>query len=169
MKKRLTRILGMSIFAVGVVSFLSSNFSITGAVSGTQNGFSFGFFAGLLLSVLGLAVFSTAHLEHRVELHSAIKQYPPILRLTKEATKNQDVEREMNHLIYQFMRGNPQAGLGAPGHLSGTPIHYLRGRNSARLFYIQNGPEEYTIVGKASKANEQQVIDKLIELYGRKH
>ncbi len=170
MKKRLTRIMGIGIFAIGVVGFLSSNSSITGAVSGTQNGFSLGFFISLILAIGGLVIFSTAHLEHRVELHSTIKQYPAMVRLTKEATHSQDIEREMNHLIQQLSFGNLQAGLGAPGHLSGTPVHYLRGRNGARLYFTVDGKYEYTIIGKSSKGrNEDQVMSRLRELYGRKH
>jgi len=165
-KKRLMRIVGISIFAFGILNFINYDLSMTGAVLGTSTKVSARFFISLAISILGLAIFSTANLQNRIaEIHSSIKEHPPLLRLTQQAVKNQDVEREMNHLIKELTLGNMQAGLGAPGHIEGTTIHYLRGRNGARLFYIQNGINEYTIVAKASKANEPQVIDRLKELY----
>jgi hypothetical protein len=167
-KKRLMRIVGISIFTIGVIGFLNSGLSVTGAFLGSSAKGSVGFFISLALAILGLAIFSTANLQSRIaEIHSSIKEHPPLLRLTQQAVKNQDVEREMNHLIKELTWGNLQAGLGTPKHIEGTGVHYLRGRNGARLFYIQNGINEYTIVGKASKANEPQVIDKLKELYRR--
>ncbi len=167
MIKKILRIVGTGIFAFGILVFLNSNLNMTGAFLGNSAKVSVSFFISLALAILGLAIFSTANLQSRLaELHSSIKQHPALLRLTQQAVKNQDVEREMNHLIKELTLGNMQAGLGAPGHIEGTGVHYLRGRNGARLYYVQDGKNEYTIVGKSAKGrNQEQVIDRLKEIY----
>ena len=89
-----------------------------------------------------------------------------MLRLTQEATRNQDVQRELDHLEREMQKGNFEAGLGHPGHIEGTDIYYLRGRNGGRLYYHKVGKFYYEIVGKSGKGiNQQQVIDKLHDIY----
>ena len=88
-------------------------------------------------------------------------------RLAKEAEKmgkDPKVQKEADELIEQYKNGNTNPGLGSK-HLQGD-IYYLRGRNGARVFYrMKDGVME--ILGKASKSNEQTVIDLVIEIFGK--
>jgi len=155
-------------FIVGTILLINAELNITGAFLGFKNVTTLlSFFVGIMLLFLAIVVFSTASLslESRT-ISSSIKQCPSILRLTQEAVKDQFVEREMNHLIEELYKGNFEAGLGHPGHIEGTKIHYLRGRNGARLYYKRKGENDYEVVGKSAKGrNQEQVIDKLKQIY----
>jgi hypothetical protein len=109
-------------------------------------------------------------LEKRLKITSHVDKDPAIVRYAIEATRNQAIQREMNHLQVELSKGNLEAGLGGPGHVKGTNIFYLRGSEGARLFYRKT-EYGYDVVGKASgtgkKNNEQRVINKLQEVYGR--
>lgn len=82
----------------------------------------------------------------------------------REANKlSGTAQREVDNLIYAFRNGNANPGIGTK-HLSGN-IYYLRGRNGARVFYrIVNG--NIDILGKATKANEQIVINLVLKTFG---
>lgn len=99
-------------------------------------------------------------------LTSAIKK-TGFRNLAEQATKDQSIKRELDHLTLQLSRGNLQAGLGTPGHIDGTDIFYLRGRNGGRLYYHKQG-SGYQILAKSGKGdNQDQVINKLRTLYKR--
>lgn len=83
-------------------------------------------------------------------------------RAAEAATKDQTVQREMNHLRDELMKGNINAGKGAKS--LNHAISYMRGENGARLFFRVT-KDGYEIVGKASKANEQKVINYLLKKY----
>jgi hypothetical protein len=72
-------------------------------------------------------------------------------------------QKGIDGLTAQLAKGNLNPGIGTK-QLFGD-ILYARSRDGARVFFRQrqNGIE---IVGKASKKNEQQVIDRLKKLYG---
>jgi hypothetical protein len=114
-----------------------------------------------------MVLFMASHVLRRekIELSSSIKQYPNLIRFAKEACRDQRVQQEMNHLIFELSKNNLECGLGSPVSIGTKGIFYLRGRNGARLFYRQtkNG---YDIVGKASKNNEEQVVKALLKIYG---
>ena len=102
----------------------------------------------------------------KIVLTSAIKKQPSLLRLTRNAVQDQNVEREINHLIKEFVKGNFEAGLGRPGPIQGTDISYLRGRKGGRLYYHKVDENRYEIVCKSAKGrNEDQVINALREIY----
>ncbi len=84
--------------------------------------------------------------------------------LVKEANKlNGSAQREINSLIESFMKGNMNPGIGTK-HLTGD-IYYLRGRGGARVFYrMVDGTMD--ILGKATKANEQTVINLVTSIFG---
>ena len=109
-------------------------------------------------------------LEKRIKITSSINRDPALVRYAIRATRNQAIQREMDHLIAELSKGNLQAGLGEPGHVEGTNICYLRGKKGARLFYrvMEYG---YDLVGKADgtgkKLNEHLVIEHLKEVYSR--
>jgi len=169
MKKGLTReILGFVIFLLGAVFLINYQTSITGSFLGSKSTTdTFSFLFGLGLLILSIILFSSSlTLERRVEISSSIKQNPGLLKLTQEAVKDPVIEREMNHLIKELSKGNFEAGLGHPGHIDGTKIHYLRGRNGARLYYCRKGENDYEIVAKSAKGtNQEKVIDKLRNIY----
>lgn len=170
MKKKRGKILSLIMFIAGTIFLINAELNITSAFLGFKNmTVLLSFFIGIMFLFLSIVIFSTASLslENRVmKLSSSIKSHPSILRLTQEAVKSPIIERELNHLIEQMYKGNFEAGLGAPGHIEGTKIHYLRGRNGARLYYKRSGENDYEIVAKSAKGrNQEQVIDKLKEIY----
>ncbi len=155
-------------FITGTIFLINAELNITGAFLGFKNmTILLSFLLGIMFLFLSIVIFSTASLalEGRV-ISSSIKSHPSILKLTQEAVKSPIIEREMNHLIEELYKGNFEAGLGHPGHIEGTKIHYLRGRNGARLYYRRRGEDNYEVVAKSAKGrNQEQVIDKLKEIY----
>jgi hypothetical protein len=86
-----------------------------------------------------------------------------IIKQAEKAGENQQIQNEMNHLIYEFLNGNNNPGIGNKNLFK--DICYLRGRNGGRVFYrIKNGGIE--ILAKSNKGNEQNVINILKNLYG---
>ncbi len=169
-KKRGMRVLSFIMFIIGTLFLINAQLDITGAFLGFKSlNVLISFFIGIMLLFLAVVIFSTATLtlEKAVALKSSIHKYPSILRLTQEAAKNQDVQRDLDHLEEELQKGNFEAGLGHPGHIEGTSIFYLRGRNGGRVYYRKAGESDYEIVGKSAKGrNQEQVIDKLKGIYG---
>ena len=103
--------------------------------------------------------------EERIALKGAtslIKESNALVKAAEKAGSNEAVQREINSLIKQFLSGNSNPGLGTKNLIN--DIYYLRGREGARVFYrIKDGVFE--ILGKASKDNEQQVIDTIKKIY----
>lgn len=98
-------------------------------------------------------------------LTTALESHPRLLRLAEEARKNERVKRELDHLKKELGKGNLEAGLGHPGHIHGTPVSYLRGRNGGRL-YFRRTQHGYEIVGESGKErNQDQVIRALEETF----
>lgn len=169
-KKRGRKILSLAMFIIGTIFLINAELNLTGAFLGFKNmTVLLSFFIGIIFLFLSIVVFTTASLalEKRViKLSSSIKSHPSVLRLTQEAVKSPIIEREMNHLVEELYKGNFEAGLGHSGHIEGTNIFYLRGRNGARLYYRRIGENDYEIVGKSAKGrNQEQVIDRLKEIY----
>jgi hypothetical protein len=173
-KRKIIRFLGLLVFLIGIIFSLNSSLNFTGAfISYESLIHPLSFLLGIAFLILGIIIFSTANLyptspslEQRVVLSSSIKQNPSLLRLTQDAVKDEAVEREMNHLVKELSKGNFEAGLGHLGHIEGTKIHYLRGRNGARLYYQKEGGNKYKVVAKSAKGrNQEQVINKLKEIY----
>ena len=96
-------------------------------------------------------------------VNSSISEIPGLVRLAKEACRDQYVQRDIDHLQYELSEGNYQAGIGLAS-LNGTSILYMRGRNGGRLYFI---PEqgEYNIVAKSGKNNQNRVISQLKSKY----
>lgn len=94
---------------------------------------------------------------------SSIKQSSSLVREADKLTGR--LQDETNSLIREFLNGNANPGLGTK-HLAGD-IYYLRGRNGARVFYrITDGVMD--ILGKATKSNEQTVINLVLRVFGGK-
>jgi hypothetical protein len=171
MKKRIKKILSFIILLIGAIlllNFLLSNqINITGAFFGAKETTSlFHFSFAMIFLILGLILFSTSLTLEKIVISSSIKQHPSLLKLTKDAVKNPIIERELDHLVKELSKGNFEAGLGHPGHIEGTNIFYLRGRNGGRLYYRRIGKDEYDIVAKSAKGrNQEQVITQLKKIY----
>ena len=93
---------------------------------------------------------------------SNIKDDPGLVKAAEEMGKDMRVQDEANNLINQLLKGNENPGIGSKNLFK--DIMYLRGRNGARIFY-RITPKGIEILGKASKANEQKVINILQKLY----
>lgn len=160
-------LLPFALFLLGVFILLDNNGTITGAFAGTTSPIGnvvIGLYAILVSSFL-LAT-GLSGLEHKLYLKSAIKNDPALVRLAEDAASNQRIGLELDHLVKELSKGNFEAGLGRPGHVDGTDVFYLRGRNGARLYYHQVNPSTYEIVAKSAKGNNQdRVIRKVREDY----
>ena len=110
------------------------------------------------VSVLGMLVHNADY-----KVNSKIGERTDLSKEAEVAGKNQRVQDEINSLVNEFLNGNSNPGIGSKNLFK--DICYLRGRNGARVFYrITNGSME--ILAKASKGNEQRVINIFKRLYG---
>ena len=117
--------------------------------------------------MLGLAVGTGAYVVHNdsCPVRSRINESPALTNYAQEAGKNQKVQQELDDLVQRYRGGNANPGLGSKP--LGQGISYLRGRAGGRVFYRMVGGV-MEILGKASKANEDDVINELKQLYGLK-
>jgi len=170
-KKKLIRLFGLSFFSLGIIFLLNAGLNFTGAfISEGLFAHSFGFIIGIVFLILGIIIFSTSSLtlDNRVvNLYDSINENSSLSRLAKKAVRDESIKRDVNHLIQQLSFGNFQAGLGSK-HLIGTPCSCARGKNGGRVFYERVGEKGYKIVAESSKDNEQQIINKLREIYKHK-
>ena len=127
--------------------------TISNSNSNTRQGM--GFIVGLF----------TGTSEEKIALkgvNSLIKESNTLVKAAEKAGSSEAVQSEINSLVKQFISGNANPGIGSK-HLI-NDIYYLRGREGSRVFYrVKDGVFE--ILGKASKENEQQVIDTVKKLY----
>ena len=127
----------------------------------------FSFIPLLLFSGLLAAIFIILSLEKKISFTSKIKKNSSLKNLAEDASKNESVQRELDYLVLELSKGNLHAGLGRPGHLEGTDVYYLRGRNGGRLYYHKT-KDGYEILAKSGKgSNQEKVINKLLEAYGK--
>jgi RHS repeat-associated protein len=94
------------------------------------------------------------------QLVSAIGRDKSLIKLADEAGGS--VQKGIDQLTSQLAKGNLNPGLGSK-NLFGN-ISYARARDGARVFFRKVG-DQIEILAKASKANEQAVIDRLKKLY----
>ncbi len=105
----------------------------------------------------------------RHAIRSVIHDDNLLIKAADKVGKQGVLQREMDHLQEQLVRGNFMAGLGGKtltgNGNSTTDVSYARGKNGARLFY-RTINQEIVIVAKCSKADEDKVIKRLRDLYG---
>ncbi len=169
-KKTTKLTIGVITFIIGIFMLINSQSNITGAsigIAASTNSF-LSSFLGVMSIVSSIILFAPTHFGlEKILLSSAIKRSPPLLRLAQDAVRNETVERELNHLVKELSKANFEAGLGHPGHIEGTGVYYLRGRNGGRLYYHRIGEDSYEIVAKSAKGtNQNQVINKIGKTYG---
>lgn len=173
MFRKICFFLGLVAFLAGIFLLIRSEINPLGAVIGiTALNYSQIPLAGIFLLVISVILFFVGKgtLEEKIKVTSSIDKDPALVRLAARATRNETIQRDMDHLLVELQKGNLTPGFGRPGHVEGTDIFYLRGSEGARLFYRQTA-YGYEVVGKANgsgkKNNEASVIQKLEELYGR--
>lgn len=171
LKKKVIKLTMSAItFIISIFILTNSQLNITGAVIGISASANsiLNSLLGVLFIVSSIILFATAYSElESITLSSAIKKSSSILRLTQDAVRNKTIERELNHLVKELSKGNFEAGLGYPGHVGGTDVFYMRGRNGARVYYHKIGDNNYEIVAKSAKGrNQDQVMDNLRDMYG---
>jgi RHS repeat-associated protein len=99
-----------------------------------------------------------------VKVTSRISDDPLLVRAAEKAGKDQGVQNDLDDLVAKYREGNTNPGLGTKT-LPDSNIRYLRGRNGGRVFFRET-PDGIEILGKSDKKNEQQVINRLVKLYG---
>jgi hypothetical protein len=94
--------------------------------------------------------------EAGIKLLSSIGEDAKLVKYAEESGKS--VQKGLDHLVEELGKGNTNPGLGTKG--LGNGISYARARDGARVFFKQAN-DTITIIAKASKANESQVINYL--------
>jgi RHS repeat-associated protein len=94
---------------------------------------------------------------------SIVKKDSKLLKLAQETFEgNNLLTKEANGLIEQLNKGNMNPGIGTKN--IGKNIFEARSKGGARV-YFRNGQNGVEIVGYSNKANQQQVINRILEIY----
>ena len=103
--------------------------------------------------------------ENVKEIVSKIKEDAGLVRAAKEACKNADVQKDINHLEEELAKGNSNPGIGRKPIGNGIIEH--RGKNGGRV-YIRESDSVIEILAKSGKkkTNQQFVINRLKQIYG---
>jgi hypothetical protein len=101
-----------------------------------------------------------AHNADCFKIVSKIGNHPTLVKAAE--TAGTSVQRGIDSLTSQLAKGNLNPGIGSK-HLF-KDIYYARARDGARVFFRQVG-NTVEVVAKASKHNEQQVINALKSIY----
>lgn len=167
-RKRGYKFLSLIVFLLGFFFIDSNQESITGAFLGISPDVSS--LTGIILWITAGILFMVGEggLEKKIKITSSLGKETPLARLAEDATRDQKIQKEMNHLIKELWKCHTEAGIGTE-HVEGTDVWYMRGKKGARLFYKRTN-YGYDIVGKAAgkgkKVNENAVIKKLQQKYG---
>jgi len=100
----------------------------------------------------------------RREVVSLIKEDAGLVRAAKEACKNADVQKDVNHLEEELAKGNKNPGTGCKPICKGVTEYC--GKNGGRL-YVRESDDVVEILAKSGKkkSNQQFVIKRLKEIY----
>jgi putative component of toxin-antitoxin plasmid stabilization module len=103
--------------------------------------------------------------EKKIEIVSKINEDASLVKAAKEACKNTDVQKDINHLEEQLSLGNKNPGMGRKPICKGVIEH--RAKNGGRL-YVRESAGVIEILAKSGKkkSNQQFVINRLKEIYG---
>jgi putative component of toxin-antitoxin plasmid stabilization module len=102
-------------------------------------------------------------------LRSVVKQDDRLLKLARQTfDKNHILRNEANGLMAKLAAGNMNPGINT-NHLEGfgRGIYEARGRQGARVYFRTASDGAIEILGYSSKANQDDVIDRLRQLYGK--
>lgn len=103
----------------------------------------------------------------QIKITSHIDRDSGLVRYAEDAAKNQEVKRGLDHLIKELSKGSLTGAGSGLEYLPGSDVIYMRARGGARL-YLRKVPGGYEIVAKSSKANQDAVLARLRQLYGKK-
>ena len=97
---------------------------------------------------------------------SLVKSDDKLLSLARSTFKgNSKLSKEANGLIEQLTNGNMNPGIGSKSIKGLSGVSEARSRGGARV-YFRNTDEGVDILGYSNKNNQQQVINRLKEVYG---
>ena len=101
----------------------------------------------------------------KIKIVSKIKEDAGSVRAAKEACKNADVQKDINHLEEKLAKGNNNPGIGRKPIGNGIIEH--REKNGGRL-YVRESDGVIEILAKSDKkkSNQQFVINRLKQIYG---
>lgn len=107
---------------------------------------------------------SECNLAEQKKIRYRINEDNLLTREAIKAGKNSQVQKDLNHLEKELMKGNENPGIGRKSIGSGIIEH--RARNGGRL-YVREVDGVIEILGKSGKkkTNQQAVINRLTELY----
>jgi hypothetical protein len=94
---------------------------------------------------------------------SSISSSPKLVREAEAAGRT--AQRSIDHLTSELARGNLNPGIGSKS--LGFGISYARARDGARVFFRQGSDGVIEILGKATKNNEQSVINEVLRVFGK--
>jgi len=163
-KKEVYSILSFILFLLGILFILNLNADITSAAIGITFGYIQNTFIGIVFLVISTILFIHEKLKlEEIKLISRIHEDKTLERLAEEATRNQEVQEDLDHLIYELKRGNPKPGM-EPEYIKGVGTEF-RTRSGARL-YVKEIEGGYEILAKSGKGrNQEKVIKRLKEIY----
>ena len=116
----------------------------------------------------GLGAAGAAAIKKSVEnlttkIASIVKQDSKLAKFAEQTfAGNKTLSKEANGLIGQLSKGNMNPGIGTKS--IGKNIFEARSKGGARI-YFRNGQDGVEILGYSNKANQQQVINRLLEVY----
>ena len=93
---------------------------------------------------------------------SRISESAKLIREAEKAGKS--LQSSLDDLVAKLVAGNLNPGIGTKS--LGSGISYARSADGARVFFRELADGTIEILGKASKHNEQTVIDEILKLFG---
>lgn len=96
-------------------------------------------------------------------IFSSIKRDKLLQRAAEEAGRS--VQASLDHLVQQLAKGNMNPGIGTKGVFAN--VLEARARDGARVYFREGANGTIEILAKSNKANQEKVIRRLQELYGR--
>lgn len=94
---------------------------------------------------------------------SLVKSDSKLLKLAQETFHgNNLLRKEANSLLEQLNKGNMNPGIGSKN--IGKNVFEARSRGGARV-YFRNGSNGVEVLGYSNKINQQQVINRILEIY----
>jgi len=100
---------------------------------------------------------------YAAKIFSSVKADAKLLKLAKETFEgNEMLRKEANTLIEQLSKGNMNPGIGTKP--IGSGVFEARSKGGARV-YFKKVANNIVIVGYSNKANQQAVINRVLELF----
>ena len=149
----------------GILTIVVPGGSVAEVMAKLQNGQGMAALAAVPFAILD---FVPSEKAASTIIKSVVKCDSKILKLAAETFKGNDILRkEANGLIEQISKGNMSPGIGTK-IISGTEgVFEARSRGGARVYFRNGVNGGVEVVGYSNKGNQQTVINRLLELYGK--